>query len=242
MLKCWTLNDAEGINYSDKDVRALSLNVLAHVAFGRSYLFRTEKNPPKIGDSSNYRETLATILDNALLMMILRPKLLSVSFIPEKWQKVGRAVTDFQRYMRDLLDEERSLIQQGKPGSANMISSLLRSSKPSRAPEDGDKTQWSPDKKGLTESEIFGNLFVFNFAGHDTTANTLAYSVLLLAAHSEVQDWINEEIRCVLPGENSKTWNYEQTFPHLKRCFAVLVRPSSRPHPTRSFHLHRRVY
>lgn len=232
MLTRRTENDAEGIDYSAKDVRTLSLNVLARITFGRSYPFHTVKNPTKIGDSSNYRETLAILLDNALLMLVLRPRLLSMSFIPEKWQKIGRAITEFQQFMADLLNEERNLIRQGKPGSGNMISSLLESSKPSRAPNYGDETQWDPDKKGLTESEIFGNIFVFNFAGHDTTANTLAYSVMLLAAHPEVQDWISKEIRSILPEENSETWNYEHTFPRLKRCFAVLVRSISHLHLT----------
>lgn len=55
--------------------------------------------------------------------------------------------------------------------------------------------------KGLSMEEIFGIIFVINFAGHDTTANTLAFSMLLLAAHSEVRAWIAEELRGVVLGE-----------------------------------------
>lgn len=76
---------------------------------------------------------------------------------------------------------------------------------------------------GLTESEIFGNSFEFNSAGHDTTANTLSYCVLLLAAHPTYQDWIAEELQHVLNDDDSETWDYDETFPKLKRCLAILV-------------------
>ena len=77
--------------------------------------------------------------------------------------------------------------------------------------------------KGLTVEEIFGNNFVINFAGHDTTANTLAFSMLLLAANPKVQDWVAEEVRQVTKGNDSETWEYNELFSNLKRCRAVLV-------------------
>ena len=58
--------------------------------------------------------------------------------------------------------------------------------------------------KGLTVDEIFGNIFVINFTGHDTTANTLAFSILLLAANPEVQYWVAEKLREVVENGDSK--------------------------------------
>ncbi|KAI2465758.1 cytochrome P450 [Annulohypoxylon bovei var. microspora] len=78
-------------------------------------------------------------------------------------------------------------------------------------------------KKGLSVDEIFGNLFVINFAGHDTTANTLAFSMLLLAAHPKVQAWISEEIMVVTNNRPVEEWDYKEFFPQLKRCHAVLL-------------------
>lgn len=78
-------------------------------------------------------------------------------------------------------------------------------------------------KDGLSEAEIFGNIFVFNFAGQDTTSHTLAYALVLLAGHPEVQDWISEEKRHVSPKSDCGDWEYEKTYPRLKRCLAVLV-------------------
>jgi len=76
--------------------------------------------------------------------------------------------------------------------------------------------------KGLTVDEIFGNIFVINFAGHDTTANTLAFSMLLLAAHPDVQDWVAEELQELTPA--NEKWEYSFLFPKLNWCKAVLVK------------------
>ena len=76
--------------------------------------------------------------------------------------------------------------------------------------------------KGLTADESYGNIFAIHFAGHDTTANTLAFSMLSLAANPEVQDWIAEELQ-EIRGAGSKTWDYSELFYGLKRCRAVLV-------------------
>lgn len=77
--------------------------------------------------------------------------------------------------------------------------------------------------KALTVDEILGNIFVFNFAGHDTTAISTAYAMLLLVAQPEVQDWISEELNFYIPDEKCEAWTYDTNFPKLKRTLAVLV-------------------
>ena len=78
----------------------------------------------------------------------------------------------------------------------------------------------------MSESEIYGNILVLHFAGYDTTAITLAFSLAFLDANPEVRDWLLEEIYHVLPNPDKPTWNYTKAFPHLKRCLSVLVSPS----------------
>jgi cytochrome P450 len=81
-------------------------------------------------------------------------------------------------------------------------------------------------RKGLSVDKIFGGAFVINFAGHDTTANTLAFAMILLAANLEVQDWVRKEIRRVTKGMDVGDWDYEKLFLQLTRCHAILVSPS----------------
>ena len=81
----------------------------------------------------------------------------------------------------------------------------------------------STSGEGLKDEEIFGNMFVFQFAGHDTTAHTLAFSMMHLAAYPEVQAWMVEEIDYVLGQAEPEEWTYAEVFPRLKRTLAVLV-------------------
>lgn len=76
--------------------------------------------------------------------------------------------------------EEKRLLSQGKVGGENIISSLLRApagmaKSPTSAGTEG------PGARGLTESEIYGIIFVYNFAGHDTIAITINYALYVLA-------------------------------------------------------------
>lgn len=115
-----------------------------------------------------------------------------------------------------MLNDEKGLLSQGKPGTGTIMTSLIRQF------EDGKKSNIDR-AKALSVQEILGNIFVINFAGHDTTANTLAYAIFLLAAHPEAQDWMRDEIRALVGNQNSETWSYDDLFPNLKRTMAILV-------------------
>ena len=222
MLRSWTCSGQSGAAGVAKDTRTLSLDVLAATGFRKSYKFRSSTDPSP-GEAQGYRESLAITMDNALLMMLVPPSLLSLPFIPKAWARVGQATKDFRQYMMDMFNEEKSLLDAGKAGTGNLMSSLVRSSEDEKKQ---DITTNAGGPRGLTIGEILGNTFVINFAGHDTTANTLAYAMLLLAAYPETQDWIGAELKEIIGDSNSEVWDYEELFPRLKRCQAVLV---SRP-------------
>lgn len=149
--------------------------------------------------------------------MLLPPRLLWLPFLPKKLARVGKAIAAFRKYMAGVLDEERNLISQRKPGAGNLMSNLVRAS------EEALQPQSRQGPAGLTSDEIFGNMFIFNSAGHETTAHTLSYGILLLAAHPEWQQWIAEEVRHVLKDAPSEKWSYADLYPRLKRCRAVMV-------------------
>ena len=54
-------------------------------------------------------------------------------------------------------------------------------------------------------------------------AITMNWAIHLLAANPQVQDWIGEEIKAALPETNKEAWDYLDTYPKLKRVFAVMV-------------------
>lgn len=77
--------------------------------------------------------------------------------------------------------------------------------------------------KGFLSATDALTVFVFNFAGHDTTAHTFVFALYFLAANPAVQNWIAEEIKQVLGLRPASEWDYKTDFPRLKRCLAVLL-------------------
>lgn len=221
MLQCWNYSDVSGIPSVAKDTRTLSLNVLAATGFHRSYKFRSSSQSGT-DEPGGYRDALQTVLDNAIFLMLIPRQILKLP-LPQSWARIGRAADGFKQYMMDMLDEETSLLRQGKSGTGSLMTSFVRALDTHQKEEAALKGNEGLPSKGLTVEEIFGNIFVINFAGHDTTANTLAFSMILLAANPEVQDWVAEEVRQVHSSSDSETWDYNELFSNLKRCRAVLV-------------------
>ncbi|KAL4922620.1 cytochrome P450 monooxygenase [Aspergillus aurantiobrunneus] len=75
----------------------------------------------------------------------------------------------------------------------------------------------------LSEKEITGNLFLFIFAGHETTASALSYILHLFAVFPNWQHWAGNEVDSVLcTAESGSMSPFEAVFPRLKRLRAVL--------------------
>ena len=218
MLDCWT-SQSQGLTSTNEDVRTLALHVLAYAGFQKSYPYKSVAKDSTSEMPSTYRDSISLILKNAILIMVVPAKVFFIPFAPAKWRKIGWAIGEFRNYMLQMIADEKRLISDGKPGSGNLVSNLVRASEDENKKLDGKSRGLKP----LTVDEILGNIFVFNFAGHDTTAISLSYSMLLLVANPMVQDWISEEIQHVLPGEDWESWDYQKSFPKLQRCLAVLV-------------------
>ncbi|KAL1852810.1 hypothetical protein Daus18300_012054 [Diaporthe australafricana] len=229
MLRSWSspTQSMEGISSVQKDTRTLSLNVLAATGFRKSYDFRGSSDMSCQDEAGGYRDALQTVLDNAILIMILPYEYLQGFLVPKKLVRIGNAARSFKKHMMQMLEDETSALRDNKPGSGGLMSSFVRAlDRHEREAVAQPNLKGSKDgKRGLSIDEIFGNLFVINFAGHDTTANTLAFIMLLLAAHPEVQDWAAEELLSVEAIQNSDIgkWDYNTVFPRLKRCQAVLL-------------------
>ena len=220
MLQAWLSRSSDtssGLTSTSEDTRTLALHVLAFVGFQRSYPFQSKSKSTFVdAKSMTYRDSLALILKNAIVVMVLPQAAFSIPFLPNSWKQIGWAIQSFREYMMGQLVEERRLVREGRPGTGTLVSNLVRAGEGA-----GDSKTGS--LKPLSESEILGNIFVFNFAGHDTTAISMAYAMLLLVAHPEVQDWISEEVRFYLKNPDPQSWVYSEAFPRLKRCLAVLV-------------------
>ena len=228
ILKWWTSQGSDPMTTTAKDVRALSLNVLANVGFRKDYPFVGRAEKINNLEAQSFRQTLCFVLDNALLTMAVPPKVLRLPFLPFRWRQVGEAIDLLRDHMTSLYEEEKSSSVRYPREPANLMGGMVRASEQATYEANtkaavSHTSHLTPNRVGLSMNEIFGNIFVYYFAGHDTTAAVFAYAVYLLAGHPEVQDWIAQELRYVLPTNDNSQWRYEAHFPKLKRCLAVLV-------------------
>lgn len=146
-------------------------------------------------------------------------RFLQGSLVPQSLVRVGDAARSFKSHMVEMLEQETNALRQNNAGSGGILSGLVRALDVHQREHATD----SDVKKGLSVQEILGNLFVINFAGYDTSAAALAFSLHLLAVHPEVQTWLAEEIVAVSGDQVTEEWDYKAMFPCLKRCQAILL-------------------
>jgi cytochrome P450 len=171
-------------------------------------------------DSYQYRDSLGKILANIIPIFICGEEGLKAWWTPKSWKSAGSAIATFRSYVTRLINEERDDVNRGVQKNQHLVAALVRAC----ASEEVEYAASTKSKKNmaLTEEEIISNLFVYAFAGNDTTAIALTHLIVDLAAHPNAQDWIAQELRHYLPDENTSQWAYK-TYPKLKRCQAVIV-------------------
>ncbi|KAK7705049.1 hypothetical protein SLS57_010246 [Botryosphaeria dothidea] len=219
MIAFW--KGAGEIRSTAADSGMLALNVLVSAGYGKSYAFKGSSENTE--DSQlTYRDSLGLILENALLILALGPDLISRITFPTRLARIGQAIGAFKEYMTQDFEEAKNGIAEKCAAGENLMTNLVQASVAESDTGDGCR-ETSRRKAALSRSEVFGNMFVFNFAGHDTTTHTLTYTFYLLAVNPSVQDWMSEEIRHVFSDDDISSWKYD-SFPRLNRCLAVLTR------------------
>ncbi|KIW62438.1 hypothetical protein PV04_10611 [Phialophora macrospora] len=226
MLEVWS--KAEYVTTTQGDVHAVALNVLCGAGFGLHSSFVDTRAPVSDGQSQlrlGYRQSLQTLLANIVQLVLL--SLLKKAGIPQYMfvggmRRIALAYEEFKGYMMEMLEKEKAAFEQGDLTRHNLMSALVRASEQSQRAARTSKESPDMSAAGLSDEEVLGNLFIFNLAGHDTTAATLHFAITLLAVFPEWQQWIAEEVDEVRKTDPSGVWYYEETFPLLERCLALM--------------------
>lgn len=76
---------------------------------------------------------------------------------------------------------------------------------------------FNPDSKypPISPAAVFWNVFVFIMAGYETSANTLAAAMTLLACRPDLQRHLQADIDRILGDRPSSNWSYHAHFPQL---------------------------
>jgi cytochrome P450 len=216
MLKMWASNP-EGVVNPQSDTMVLALHVLTAAGFGRSYTFGSGLESALDNHSLTYRDSLSLILGNLFTAVFTATLNLPTWMLPSRFKQVQDAVLNFRQYMAEMVAEEREAMDAGAEEQDNLMSILVRASE--------NQNKQGKGTRHLSDSEIYGNLFSYNLAGHETTSNTLAYATILLAANPKWQKWAAEEVDQVTAGIDLKDLDYETYYPQLKRVLAIMVSP-----------------
>ncbi|KAF1969837.1 cytochrome P450 [Bimuria novae-zelandiae CBS 107.79] len=230
MLDYWLHRAQRPFRSVTDDCKTFTLNVLAAALFTKPYPFegqeemkkRQAMSSDKPDDARQYRDSFSKILRGIIPIAIFGGDTLrNSSWMPASMKQVGEAVENFRSYVMSMIEEERSNVQKNITTRKDLVSALVRASL-AQQDEGRDMT--------ITEQDIISNTFVYGFAGNDTTAITLAHTIVNLTANPAAQDWIREEIRYYCREDDFTQWPYA-TWMKLKRCQAVVMETLRLCHP-----------
>lgn len=187
----------------------LAMNVLASVGFGQDTTLATV--PP--GHRLSLMDSLGFILQNVFIMIIFAGLKAPDIVLPRFLRQLKLSVSEFRKYMEEAVLRQ---LQEGKSAKPSLLQAMVTANEVEKSQE-----QMSVSKPSfLTDSELYGNLFVFNLAGYETTAGTMTFAFPYLALHPEMQDWIVEEIDGVFAA--SPNAGYQDVYHKLVRCMAFM--------------------
>ncbi|KAL1606203.1 hypothetical protein SLS60_003604 [Paraconiothyrium brasiliense] len=214
----------KGIDFEGESERSLgrirstfdlvAMQVLANVGFGQDMGLTTV--PP--GHRESLMDSLGFILKHIMLTIIFNSLEAPEYLLPDKLRKLKVSVAELRMYMKEAVLRH---MQANKKTAENLQKrSLLGAMVKANEAEKEQLQKGTGRPSYLTESELYGNIFVFNLAGYETTASSMTFALSYLAAYPETQDWVFEELQKQYT--ESENASYDSVYPKLVRCLAVM--------------------
>lgn len=234
MLKSWVGKDGQADKSVERimdDTMRLSLHVISQAGFGRKLTWPTKTeaeaskgrsgghvDPSKIenketdadeGHSMSYVYALHCLLDNILLTFLVNHWVLKWS--PLKAMRFSyEAYVEWGNYMREMVVSKKAAIKAGKGmDDMDIMGQLVKGQV--LLSQDKASTKDAP----LADSEILGNAFVLILAGHETAANSIHYTILLLALNIASQRNLQKDLENHFQGRPASEWDYDRDLPAL---------------------------
>ncbi|KAJ7634807.1 cytochrome P450 [Roridomyces roridus] len=143
-------------------------------------------DPPKSADGSmTMQETLKLVTDSHMLPHLIPSWLMP--FLPiSKVRVYHHAKERIAEFMQQQVMERKAEVASGSEMRADAFTILVKAN------------QAESGKYQLDDQELVGNVFLFMFAGHETTSHTIAGTLSFLAIHEEIQNEVVEQIMSVV--------------------------------------------
>ena len=122
--------------------------------------------------------------------------------------------------MDELFQEKKAAVLKGEEGdSLDLMTSLVKGAGITRDSSPGR----NPPPQTLTDQEILGNTFIFLLAGHESTANSIHFSLILLALDIAAQRHLQKDLDEIFEGRPVKEANFDDVVPKLFASMAGAV-------------------
>ncbi|KAK3903228.1 cytochrome P450 [Staphylotrichum tortipilum] len=209
----------------EHDTMTWALNIIGYVGFGLRLLWPGQSLPkdidprlakygslkPPAGHTLTFADSVALTLERIVSIMILPESILRI--LPFKFAREAyKGKINYLQYMDEFLRDKADETLAGAPPSEGMdiMGHLVQSSYTPTTTTLPSQKKSTPTHPKLTDSEIIGNAFIMIVAGHETTANTLHFTLLELANNPAAQRRLQRDIDALLGTSDPSTWDYER--------------------------------
>lgn len=157
----------------------LALLIISVCGFGFDSFSWSE--PPKDENREMGVQESLRVFTETIMISTMAPKWfwkLPIALIRE----MRKAHETLREFMHNQIANRKMEVRSGAPPRHDVFSMLVHANE-----EEGGKLP-------LDDTELIGNVFILLFAGHETTAHTLAATLGLLALHQDIQEDILQHI------------------------------------------------
>ncbi|KIX96695.1 uncharacterized protein Z520_07414 [Fonsecaea multimorphosa CBS 102226] len=205
------------------DCVLIAMHVLSAAGFGHIHDFDGGFREIPQGHQTSLAESLKFLLQNILFCVLFKNIPVLRWIMPAFYRQLTAMTAEFTQYMKEIIAYNRAITQGGGSSSgADIVSALVEADEAAKREQKKAAHGAGAKQMYLSDAELLGNLYIFNLAGFETTANALTYTIPFLAANREIQDWVGEEVDAVLKGRDAEKLDYEVVFPQLVRCLALM--------------------
>ncbi|MEQ2298808.1 hypothetical protein AMECASPLE_009107 [Ameca splendens] len=142
----------------------------------------------------------------------------------QQGQRFKQALSVVHRFTRDVVQKRRALIDQ--QGGTETQNSLKTAPQRNKDFVDIILTSKDEDGQGLTDDEIQAEANTFMFAGHDTTASAICWTLYNLARHTHYQETCRQEVMELMQGRDGHEieWEDLSSLPFTTMCIKESLR------------------
>ncbi|KAF2184213.1 cytochrome P450 [Zopfia rhizophila CBS 207.26] len=215
LIDCWIRNGSV-IPVVQYWTSRIILYILSSVLFNRRLDWKEQPENsrfPSRGYQVDFETALFTVVARFGLIAVLPRVLLKLPI--KGFREAHDALTALTEYMQDMRSRTIDRIDEvaSKP-TKSLLESIVFAGTP--GPHQNEA-------RTLSEESVLGNLFLTLMAGHDTVANTLAFTLLLLTIYPEYQKEIQMELDHRLGDRPQGQCSIEREYPILQKGFLGAV-------------------